>query len=531
MKHHLITMILLSAVCLLCACSHGSDNSGSTSSADDIIILFDGDTHGTFGGYVKMAALKRQMLQKTPYVLLCSTGDFLQGSPLCAISRGKSMVDLVNAAGYDYITPGSHDFDFGYDRLRELADSIDAQVLLCNLQDADTRQPVFMPCTVRDCGDRKVGLIGVVNPATQTNNAPQSYLNADGSQRLTFCQETFYKLVQKCVDDVRAQGADYVVVLSHMGNSRGTDETAREMIRRTSGIDAVLDSHDHKTVPEDHVLNAKGEQVVLTSTGARFQYMGALMIQGNGKVTVRMIPTQQYSDTDDKVQAIADERQRELDDSPAIGHVNFVLQGYDKQGHYNRNVQTNLASLYADAIRGITGAEVGWINAAAISASINKGDIKLTNLLEVCPYGNMICVAEVSGQQLMDALEYCTHRMPQDFGNYPVVSGLLYSLDTLSTSSVKVDEMGFMSGYTNSHRRVSHVTVYSRSASAFQAIDPQRKYRVASVDYILKNHGCGNVFAGCPIIQDEDLLDVLAIQRYIEYMPNCVVSESYNYQK
>lgn len=531
MRSALISSLLL-VMCLLTACND-SQRDGNEQGRHDIIILFDGDAHGGIEGYPKIAALKQSILQATPNVMLVSTGDFLQGSPLCSMTEGMGIVPIINSAGYDLISPGCHDFDFGLSRLRELADSLQPPMLSCNLRQTADGKALFTPYVIRDFEGTKVAFLGVVNPVTQGTYSPQSYYNEDGELIYTFCQKGFYQLVQQEIDAIQKKGVEHIVLLSHMGNSKGTRETADELISSTHGISAVLDSHDHKVVPERFVTNNRGEQVLIASTGTRLQFIGALTISSNGKIANRLIPIGGLTDEEPRTKQLVDQRMDEIRNSSAIGFTHFTLQGYDKaHGHYERNVQTNLGSLYADALRGVTGAEIGWINAGAISASIEKGDISMMNLLAVCPYGNQVAIGEVTGQQIIDGLEYATSRAPRDFGNFPILSGLQYVLDTTLTSSVVIDEMGFLRGVNNEKRRVSRVSVYSRSSQHFEPIDLKRKYRIASVDYILKNHGSGNIFDGCTIIDDDNkLLDIQAIQQYIEYMPRNVVSEKYNFTR
>lgn len=535
-KYILITAIAIAAAAVIISlvlksCSSARSLRG-IAQPEDIVIIFDGDTHGEINGYPKIAALKKQMLEQTPHVIMISTGDFLQGSQLCARSEGGAIVPLVNSAGYDLIAPGSHDFDYGFDRFAELADSLNALVISSNIRRAEDGRPVFVPYVIHRYGQTNVGFLGVINPVTQGLNAPQSYYDEDGRLKYTFTQEQFYKMVQQLVDEVRRRGADYVVLLSHMGNSNGTHETADGIIRATNGINVVIDSHDHKVTPEAMVPNKDGTLVLRTSSGARFQYMGVLTICANGKIVSRMVATDYYDHKDEATDAIAQEYTRQIEDSPNAGYTNFVLQGYDKPlGHYDRNVQTNLGSLYADALRAVMGAEIGWINAGAISTSIDKGAIKQSDLLEMCPYGNQACLGEVTGQQILDALEYGNSRYPRDFSNYPVLSGLLYSVDTTIVSSVRINQKGFMSGLDDNQRRVSHVTVYNRTSKRYEPLDPARKYRIASVDYLLKNHGSGNIFDGCEIIEGQSMLDIQLLETYLKHFKDGVVSESYNFKK
>ena len=99
---------------------------------DDIVILYENDVHGAIEGYPLMAAMRDQMMSLTPNVVVVSCGDFLSGTPLGSVSRGRYLIRMMNAVGYDYVTLGNHEFDFGIDTLVRRMSELSARVLCGN---------------------------------------------------------------------------------------------------------------------------------------------------------------------------------------------------------------------------------------------------------------------------------------------------------------------------------------------------------------------------------------------------------------
>ena len=149
--------------------------------SDDIVILFDNDVHGRMEGYPKMADLRKEMSKITENVCVISLGDFAQGGPLCSVSHGMFAVDAMNYVGYDYITLGNHEFDYGIDHMQRLTSALHAKTITCNFVDAKTDKPMYEPYTIRQFGNLKVAFIGCVTPVTKISDAPDSFVDAEGN--------------------------------------------------------------------------------------------------------------------------------------------------------------------------------------------------------------------------------------------------------------------------------------------------------------------------------------------------------------
>ena len=198
-----------------------------------------------------MAALKQQKQAQTPYVTTVSCGDFVQGEVIGVLSRGESMVEIMNQVGYDYVIPGNHEFDFGMQHHHTLMDMLDAKVVCANLMDLQSGKPVHAPYDIARYGNVKVAFVGLATPATVTSVSPKTFLNSRGEKIYSFSEENFYETVQQSVDNARDEGAHYVIALSHLGDPPyGENPTSISLISNTKGIDAVLAAQ--RTAMEAH---------------------------------------------------------------------------------------------------------------------------------------------------------------------------------------------------------------------------------------------------------------------------------------
>lgn len=174
-----------------------------------------------------------------------------------------------------------------------------------------------------------------------------------------------------------------------------------------------------------------------------------------------------------------------------------------------RNAETNLGDLTADAYRYEMGAEIGLSNGGGIRSFISAGNITYEDTLAVFPYGNMVCMVEVTGQQLKDALEMASKNYPQESGGFLQVSGVTYTIDSSVPSSVKLDEKSNFLGVSGAYR-VTDIKVNG------EPLDLNRTYTLASHNYMLKSAGDGmTMFKDSKILKDDAMVDVDALSSYI----------------
>ena len=531
--------------------SSGAETDGTPleTTAEDIVVLFTNDVHGAVDadiGYEGLAAYKDWMEEKTPYVTLVDCGDAIQGDPLGAVSRGEFRVEIMNEVGYDFAILGNHEFDYGMEQLASLMAEADARYLGCNLRyTGEGTSPVveaLEPYAMVDYGGRQVAYIGVTTPVTITSSTPACFMDEAGRFVYDFygsSGEELYTRVQEMVDSCRAEGADYVVLLTHLGEEASTAPfRSSDLIAATEGVDVVLDGHSHDVIPCDILQNAAGEPVLLSSTGTGLVNIGQLVIGANGNLQTTLIG--RYPERDGEVEAFIDgiESEYEATLGEVVAESEVALTTASPEGiRLVRSRETNLGDFCADAYRVMTGADIAFVNGGGIRADLPAGAITYGDIIAVHPYGNTLCMVEATGQEILDALEMgCRATTAEtvgadglaagEDGGFLQVSGLRYTVDTSIPSTVELDEMGMFAG-CGENRRVRDVEVLAADGS-YQPIDPEATYTLASHNYMLKQSGDGyTMFTDNTLLLDESMLDYQALITYVADELGGVIGEAY----
>ena len=515
---------------------------------DDIVILYTNDVHCAVDadiGYAGLAAYKNWIEQKTDYVTLVDCGDALQGDAIGTVSKGEYLVDIMNYIGYDFAVLGNHEFDYGMQQLSELMAKSSAQYLGCNINytgSGESAVSALKAYEIVEYGKVKVAFIGVLTPESIVKSTPSYFMDESGQIVYDFygnSGEQLYTQVQKTVDECRDQGADFVVALAHLGNDEQSEPfSSVDLIKSTSGIDVVLDGHSHSVIPCDVVIDKDGNKVLLSSTGTGLTNIGQLVITPSGNISTGLIGD--YPDSESKTETFIKEiqSQYESDLNRVVAQTEVKLTTTsDSAVRLIRNRETNLGDFCADAYRYIAEADIGFANGGGIRADIDAGDITYGDIISVHPYGNTLCVAEVTGQEILDALEMASRSVLLETsdrenavgenGGFLQVSGLKYTVDTSIESTVQVDESGmFLSCGEN--RRVKDVMVLGDDGE-YVPLDPQKTYTLASHNYLIKQGGDGiNMFMDNKLILNEGMLDYQVLITYITENLDGIVGEEYS---
>ena len=491
-----------------------------TSAADtqEIVILFESDVHCSVDGYAKIAALKDEISDDAEYVGVVTSGDFVQGGSLGIVSKGEYIINIMNLIGYDAVGLGNHEFDYKTERLHELVNKLDSTVVCSNYKKIGEEKSVFNPYIIVPYGDTEVAYIGIITPDTLTSSSPAQFKNEEGQYTYSFCADTLYENTQKSIDAAKKEGADYIIALAHLGTEYVFEQwSAQTLIQNTTGLDVVLDGHSHSVV-EGMVVNDKaGNDVIVASTGTGFANIGKLTLS-DGAIKTELVPTQTYEKTDEEITkyiATINEEYAKLGERK-IGVSEVSLTTLDEQGNrIIRNAETNLGDFCADAYREITGADIGFINGGGIRNDIDTGDITFNEILGVFPFANKTCISEVTGQQIVDMLEYGLVFYPEENGSFQHVSGIKFDFDPQIKHSVMLDEnQEFVS--VEGARRVSDVEVLNQETGAYEPIVLDKKYTLASHSYLLMEYGGGaTMFKGAKLLSDTGILDVELLESYI----------------
>ena len=502
----------------------------------DVVILHTNDTHCGIEenmGYAGLVWYENQMKEETPYVTLVDAGDAIQGAPVGTLSEGEYLVQIMNKAGYDFAVPGNHEFDYGMEKLLGLSARLDCGYSACNFVNLPSKTQVFAPYRIMEYDDIQVAFVGVATPESITKSTPAYFQDQFGRYRFSFCEdetgEALYSQVQSAVDQARGEGADYVIMVGHLGDNGITEKwSSRSVIANTTGIDAAIDGHSHEVCVEN-VPNENGEMVVLTQTGTKFANIGKLTITTDGQIQASHVSAvtdaegnpAQDAEMESFINGIKSQYEESL--KVVLGRTDVDLMDKDPETGLRavRKAETNLGDLCADASRYMMGADIGFMNGGGIRAGIEAGDITYEDALSVFPYGNMICMAEVSGQKIKDALEMGVKNYPEESGGFIHVSGLTYTVDSSVPSSVVLDEKrNFVS--VGGEYRVRDIYVGE------EPLDVNRTYTLASHNYWLKSGGDGmSMLMGCPILKDETMVDVDTITSYISEYLGGTVGEEY----
>ncbi len=519
--------------------------------SDDIIILYTNDVHCGIDdhiGYDGLMLYKREMEALYGNVLLADAGDAISGAPVGSLSNGKYITRLMNAVGYDVATVGNHEFDYEVSELMLRADELNCGYICANFLSRETGELVFEPYKLFETGDKKVAFVGAATPETLIESTPTFFQNDEGEYIYSFGEDgSLYSLLQNAVDAARADGADYVVILGHLGESNITDGwSAPEIAAELTGIDVIIDGHSHEVTPGMTVKSKDGCDVLITQTGTKLNNIGKLTISPDGSMKTELVSSVPAPDesmglaedswTEDSAhpgvfvdeavsleildikEALADELSRR------VGSTAYTLTDSDPDTGLRavRNAETNLSDFCADAFREVLGADIGFINGGAVRAAIEAGDITFNDLLSVFPYGNSTAVAEVTGQQILDLLENGACELPGESGSFIHVSGASYCVDDSIPSSVVRNDKGIFTGVDGAYR-VSNVLVNG------EPLDPDGKYIVASADYFLKNGGDGGIISGnCTIVKDDIMPDTDVLINYLNDVLGGEVPDKYS---
>ena len=404
----------------------------------DLFVVHTNDVHGrieegTDGslGYAKLSTLLKMGRSVTDNILVLDAGDVLHGTNLANVFEGESVGQLLAMLGYDAVAPGNHDFNYGADRLIELAD-MSSQiggpvVLAANILDGDGNL-VFQPYQVYDFNGFDVVVIGLSTPDTKTKSHPK---NTEG---LTFWDDSYTLYAQQAIDLANEIG-DYVIVLGHIGmDADGSSGITSDWIcSNLDGIDLFVDGHSHTVLENGQEVNGS----LIVSTGQYMNNIGLVQVSVVDGVaqgeSAMLIPASEVIDPstsalaqslgishvadDPEVTAFVAQLNAELEQrfSQVVASVPMDLDG--EREHVRTGV-TNLSSLICQAMTAETGADFTIVNGGGIRASIPAGSVTLGDINNVLPFTNTVAVCEITGAQVLEALEFGYSLLPETNGAF-----------------------------------------------------------------------------------------------------------------
>lgn len=451
-----------------------------------IVILHTNDVHGAIDNYASVAALKDAYEAAGAQVLLMDAGDFSQGSTSVNVSEGATAVELMNMAGYDVATTGNHEFDFGYANLKTLMESAEFPILAANAFTAEGELAMDEANHTFQLGDVTVGVFGLATPETATKAHPAKL------EGVTFlAEDELFNCAQEQVDELTAEGCDYIICLGHLGiDAESTGNRSIDLLENVTGIDVFIDGHSHSTqsdIAEETNGTGMVGDTVLTSTGTKLESVGVVDIAADGTIDASTISMEELNategftpDQDIATRVSEINAQIEEDMGQVIGTSEVDLDGVRENV---RASETNLGDLITDAMLWQAGQDNEEVDAAitnggGIRASIAAGDITKKSVNDVLPFGNTLYVVELTGAELLEALEASTYCTPEPVGAFPQVAGIEFTINTGAAYDAGENYPGTTYAEPASINRVTILTVGG------QAFDADATYTIVTNDFL-----------------------------------------------
>jgi 2',3'-cyclic-nucleotide 2'-phosphodiesterase (5'-nucleotidase family) len=409
----------------------------------EIVIAHTNDVHGrvnedSYSGTMGMATIKNLVdaLRATyENTFLVDAGDILHGTTFATLEEGESMINVMNQVGYDLMVPGNHDFNYGQDRLLELEELADFPMITANIQYELDDSDFMNPYVIQDFDGVKVGFFGLTSPETVFKTHPDNVVGLnflDPIAQATLMVEELEPMV------------DVIILLAHIGLDANTEVTTADIANAVPGIDVIIDGHSHSTLPSGLMVG----DTLIVSTGEYMKNLGvfSITVQGGeivdhkvelfGPAEAEALGYGDDQEVQDYIDAIIEAQDIILDE--VVGQTSVVLDGERADV---RTGETNLGNIIADSMIAVTGADVAITNGGGIRASIGIGDVTLGDIITVLPFGNIIATKDLTGQQILDTLEYATGAYPLAEGMFPHVAGMTFVIDMSAEAGSRVTDL------------------------------------------------------------------------------------------
>ena len=491
--------------------------------AGKTVVLHTNDVHGQVDLYAKVAALKKDYEAKGADVILVDAGDYAQGTPYVSDSQGKTAIELMNAAGYDVVTLGNHEFDYGYANLQTIMKDAKFKVV-CNIK-YNGKLAFDASYVVETKGGLKVGFLGLTTPETSTKAHPAKI------KGVTFmAQNALYSFATQEAADLKADGSDVVIALTHLGvDPESKPNRSTDLYANAKGIDFIIDGHSHTKMTEGE----NGEPIQSTET--KLKYVGVVVIDNATKKieSNELIQLDGYANEDADTKAAADAIITDVDARLGAVFAKSEVELNGKRDPGVRTQETNLGDLITDALLWYATKDgkldvpadhiVAVTNGGGIRASIKAGDITMKDINTVLPFGNTVAVVYISGEKLLESLEAATQSAPTALGGFPQIAGINLSLCT-GAAYDKQDET-YPGGSTYyGPKSINRVTINSINGKPFRAKDT---YAVVTNDFMAAGGDVYYAFASSPKIVDTGTPMDEALVEFIKVKLNGVIGKEY----
>ena len=524
MRKFLSVLLAMAMVLSLSVTSFAADTDSEAKAemAGKTVILHTNDVHGAIEGYAYITALKADYEAKGAEVILVDAGDYSQGEVYVSDTKGLDAVEMMNVTGYDVVTLGNHEFDYGYAQLKENMTKADFKILCANVYGEDGT-PIFdANYTYTTKSGVKIGFFGMETPEAQTKANPALIKGLKFDTDLKAVAE---KQLEALKDD------DVVIALSHLGvDDSSKPYTSYDLYNAAKGIDFIIDGHSHSVM----IKGKNGEPI--QSTGTKFANIGVIVIDDASK-KIESNSLYEIKEDTAKDAAVAAAAQKIIDridkEYGAVFAKSKVELNGAKAPNGNRDGETNNGDLITDAMlwkvmqnkEGLTVNEdhvVAITNGGGIRAAIKVGDVTKKDIKTVLPFGNTIEVIYVTGTELLEALEASTFCVPESIGGFPQVSGISYTISTGAVYDANAETYPASTYY--GPKSINRVTINSINGKDFKANDT---YAVVTNNFCAEGGDTYYAFAAATSKFDTGVTLDMAVMDYITKELKGVIGEQY----
>ena len=524
MRKFLSVLLAMAMVLSLSVTSFAADTDSEAKAemAGKTVILHTNDVHGAIEGYAYITALKADYEAKGAEVILVDAGDYSQGEVYVSDTKGLDAVEMMNVTGYDVVTLGNHEFDYGYAQLKENMTKADFKILCANVYGEDGT-PIFdANYTYTTKSGVKIGFFGMETPEAQTKANPALIKGLKFDTDLKAVAE---KQLEALKDD------DVVIALSHLGvDDSSKPYTSYDLYNAAKGIDFIIDGHSHSVMTK----GKNGEPI--QSTGTKFANIGVIVIDDASK-KIESNSLYEIKEDTAKDAAVAAAAQKIIDridkEYGAVFAKSKVELNGAKAPNGNRDGETNNGDLITDAMlwkvmqnkEGLTVNEdhvVAITNGGGIRAAIKAGDVTKKDIKTVLPFGNTIEVIYVTGTELLEALEASTFCVPESIGGFPQVSGISYTISTGAVYDANAETYPASTYY--GPKSINRVTINSINGKEFKANDT---YAVVTNNFCAEGGDTYYAFAAATSKFDTGVTLDMAVMDYITKELKGVIGEQY----
>ena len=505
--------------------------------SDDIIIMHINDVHSGINntiGYDGFELYYDELKSIYKNIIKVDVGDHIQGGIIGSVSEGDAIIQIMNKVGFDVATLGNHEFDYGIEQLLKLEKNITSRYICANFCYRKNKTSIFDPYKIINVSGKKIGFIGVLTPITYSKTYLSTIKDENGDPLYYFLTDNngqeLYDTIQNYINKLRTEEkVDHIIILAHVGmikNGYKTEFNTEDLIFNLEGVDAILDGHTH-AIYNTTSKDKKGKDIQINQVGTSLQAIGTLIIKENGNINSEIIS--EVPEPKNKANATKIKRDKErwvntemynfinnlwtdYDDELNIqfgySDFDFIIKPEEDSIPFCRYQECTLGNLITDAVKTLGNGELTIINGGSIRNNMYKGNLTRGGIINALPWFNNIVLKRVTGQCILDALEYGVSKLPNG-GGLLQISGITFDADVSFESSVITDSSGMFVNVTGK-RRVSNVKINGKD------LEVDKLYNTSLLEYNANGGGGYSMFVPFNVFNESLVTDTDALCFFIQ---------------